>query len=375
LIGSTSDGFTDIGGFSSDPRFVYTRGIALNNRGDMAGLALSANGYYQPFAWSKSDGLALLSANPPEQPALDINDDGEVVGGDGSMRAFRWTRGGGLVVANPLGGACGGSGRAIDRWGEAVGGSSIAGLPCGEDTDPSHAYLQPRTGAARDLGTLGGALSEAVAVNGRGQVAGWSQTVNGQRQAFFWSSATNMVPLGTLGGPSSYPVAINDVGEIVGTSTTSSGYTHAFFWSLRTGMISIGTGQPSAINNLGHVVGTLTTSIGPAAFVWSEIGERTTLKYSAHALDINNRGQAVGDRLESSGPMRATMWQIRTTVSELLDRYESEIAVLRYGRVLTSTELADDSRWLGKARESLATGNRTRLTTYLDKLKTALGPP
>ena len=39
-----------------------------------------------------------------------------------------------------------------------------------------------------DLGTLGGRFSTAIAVNASGHIAGESETANGERHAFVWTS-------------------------------------------------------------------------------------------------------------------------------------------------------------------------------------------
>ena len=229
---SKIDGLIDIGGFrQSSPDLVTTRGTAMNGLGSIVGEALSSAGYYEPFIWSRTDGIRLLSPSAlvEQQPAMAVNDAAEVVGSFVALTSYRWSPSHDLVRVVPLGGACGSSALAINVWGESVGGSGVAGTGC-DDADPFHAYLSTRTGAAFDLGTLAGAIhSEAVAINGRGQVAAWSAigewsaSTGGPRQAFFWSSATARVPLGTLGGPSSWPTAVNDLGQVVGTSVTSSG--------------------------------------------------------------------------------------------------------------------------------------------------------
>src|SRR5919197_900965 len=90
---------------------------------------------------------------------------------------------------------------------------------------PSASAAMPFT--AIDLGTLGGDLSRAVAINDHGQVTGDSRNAAGDRHAFLWTQAGGMIDLGTLGGDSSFGVAINDLGQVVGSSATASGETHA----------------------------------------------------------------------------------------------------------------------------------------------------
>ena len=81
-----------------------------------------------------------------------------------------------------------------------------------------------------DLGTLGGRISRAFAINDLGQVAGYSQTSSGSEHAFLWASGM-MQDLGTLGGNISVARAINDPGQVVGTSSTLLADGHAFLWA------------------------------------------------------------------------------------------------------------------------------------------------
>jgi probable HAF family extracellular repeat protein len=98
---------------------------------------------------------------------------------------------------------------------------------------PASAAAAPARLQILDLGTLGGqfTLSEARAVNERGQVVGDSITAGlGPEHAFLWERG-RMRDLGTLGGSFSVAQAINDHGQVVGTSTTAIGEArHAFLW-------------------------------------------------------------------------------------------------------------------------------------------------
>jgi len=83
----------------------------------------------------------------------------------------------------------------------------------------------------RDLGTLGGPESMALAMNNSGQVVGWAETDHEvpQTHAFLWEKG-GMTDLQTLGGNSSEARDINDRGQIVGVSETRGGERHGFYW-------------------------------------------------------------------------------------------------------------------------------------------------
>ena len=81
-----------------------------------------------------------------------------------------------------------------------------------------------------DLGTLGKGESYAWAINGRGQITGYSDTSGGMTHAFLWEDGI-MSDLGTLGGKHSFAYAINIRGQVVGASYTASHVEHACLWS------------------------------------------------------------------------------------------------------------------------------------------------
>ena len=108
----------------------------------------------------------------------------------------------------------------------------------------SHAFLwKPAapnggTGHMFDLGTLGGASSQAFGVNALGDVVGISRTKAGISHPFLWTPSSahgtsgKMVDLGTLGGSGANAYAVNDSGEVVGSSyLRGNADFHAFLYS------------------------------------------------------------------------------------------------------------------------------------------------
>ena len=189
-------------------------------------------------------------------------------------------------------------------------------------TAGSHAALYTPGQGVQDLGTLGGTVSVAYALNELGQVVGYSTTATGARHAFRWTPGTGMQDLGTLdGGTSTTARGINDLGQVVGEVTLPpvaplQPAKHAFLWTPGQGMQDLGTlgqGLTSSIaydiNNAGQVVGRAFSAdqqISPPtdpeyfsrAFLWApgqgmrdlgDLGGGFSIAYA-----INDAGQVVG---------------------------------------------------------------------------------
>src|SRR6266513_229772 len=75
-------------------------------------------------------------------------------------------------------------------------GGKVVGWATTTDQSAAHAVLW-EDGTMQDLGTLGGTVGEATAINERGQVAGWSTTATGAVDAFLWDNGS-MQDLGPL---------------------------------------------------------------------------------------------------------------------------------------------------------------------------------
>lgn len=214
-----------------------------------------------------SAGIALAATYPvgikaPEGAstiAYDINAYGQVAadveGEDGVQRAVMFHRG----VLTPLGtlGGAYSNAKAINDNGQIVGSAQ-------NQDGRWRAFTWKLTDGMRDLGTLGGPGSYGMAINVKGEVAGFADTLDGQFRAFRYSEGA-MTDLGTLGGKNSYASGLNNIGQVVGTAENGQRLRRAFVWDAANGMRELGTlggrqSSATAINDAGVIVGSSETA-------------------------------------------------------------------------------------------------------------------
>jgi probable HAF family extracellular repeat protein len=145
---------------------------------------------------------------------------------------------------------------------------------------------------------------EVIAVDGYGGAV----AINNRRQVAldhgFWEDGL-VTPYGTLGGATTDAVDMNERGQVVGTSRDANGQRHAFLWEdgVMVNLTPEGSEESStahAINDHGEVLLT-TDGLGsqpPRSWVWSHGNYRQLPIRFLQAFGLNNRGEAIGEVLQ-----------------------------------------------------------------------------
>src|SRR5207245_5848136 len=147
-----------------------------------------------------------------------------------------------------------------------------AGRPVGLEA------ARPPVVSIHELGTLGGAVSQAKAVNRAGQVVGTSRDGLGRTRAFLWQEDLGIVDLQPLTGVNTSANDINENGEITGGGNTGFGDFHAYLLSEGTsfdlGPLGGNESEALAVNRRGQVAGhsRLRGAVAKHAFVIPEPG-------------------------------------------------------------------------------------------------------
>lgn len=283
-------------------------GVAMNNKGEVTGTAVLADGTSHAFRWTVAGGLEDLGANGGRQSqGFAINEQGDVVG---TYFDQNWSPH--PFIARP--------GEAMQDLG-AVYPQIFQATSLTNDgrmagySRYGHAFRTLLGGAFQELSAY---LSVATDMNDAGDVAGYgwhdADSMTHPETAFRYSDLRGYEDLGTLGGFRSNGFGINEDGVVVGTSELVAGFIgHAF--RARPGLpmedlgglaggFAGGVSTAWAINKGGDIVGQSDSPYGWSAFVYSDgegmidlkaripIADRLSGPINM-ARDINNNGQII----------------------------------------------------------------------------------
>ncbi len=296
-----------------NPDCLVAHAFRMGEGGELSDLgALPGGGTSEPLGTSAGGLIAGISENGQLDPLVP----GFPVG-----RAVLWQNGN-ITDLGVLEGGYESQANGVNSKGE------VAGVFTNATPDANSMYglgYQARAffwqdGVMQDLGTLGtGTDAEAILINERGQVVGWSYVSSAQivclgllpitlaTDSFIWDKEHGMRDLGGLGGMCTMAADLNNRGQVVGFSDLNGdAVQHAFLWdgSIHDLGGSLG-GQQSgafAVNDSGEAAGfaDLAGDTLYHAALWKHAGAITDLgvvgsDQCSYARSINPNGQVVGN--------------------------------------------------------------------------------
>ena len=313
-----------------------SRGLAINNLGEIAGLATDSTWALQRPVWDANTGAIIGMADNWDPASTAVpehrNDNGEMAGTESINQniyyGVYWNSTGQafglppLAGVDPFYGSRHTKAHGINNLGQ------IAGA--GKESAPNyylHAVLwQNKDTSPLDLGFLGkGAYvdySEALGVNDLAHVVGKGALGTATR-GFLWR-AGRMIDLGALSGQVvSEAYAINNTGLIVGKSnfypviwkydvSNSSSAPAIQQLPIPAGFFSA---QPTSVNDSADVAGYAgSPNIDAHAILWRngqaiDLGVWPGGSYSV-ANGINNLGQIIGEGIAGDNMVHALMWTV-----------------------------------------------------------------
>jgi PKD repeat protein len=176
-----------------------------------------------------------------------------------------------------------------------------------------------------DLGTLGGASSEARDVNASRQIVGRAQRGDGAWRPFVWDGG-GMRELAVLDGHAAGAAnGVSDGGLVVGWTGEDERSKHGVVWEggaaalLPTAPDGGAASEALAVNADGDVVGWSASADGtaPRPVIWRRVAGAWSVRElgtlggaSGLAVDVNKYGVIVGESETASGEVHATRWTL-----------------------------------------------------------------
>lgn len=245
----TDGSITDLGTYNGGSSTARD----INNAGQIVGSSVSSDWQSEAVLWQNGTPTGIFSGE-----ACAINDNGQIAGNTGAGGAFMWGNGKYYFLGQ-------GTAKAINSSGNTIVGISADRLPSTWSYDSNrdmwrnfsmnvpepgygggygiegnevvgfsglHATIwdNPIFGNRHDLGTLGGEVSLAYAINSNGQVVGYSYAPDGFSHAFIWQNGEMLALDEFLRATGSVAYAINDLGEIAG-GMYIDGIEYAVIWT------------------------------------------------------------------------------------------------------------------------------------------------